>query len=187
VKLHDQFQEIRDLNRQYPGIRILTGMEVDIKANGMLDIPDELLAEMDVVIASVHSSLNQSEEQITQRILKAVEHPQVNIIGHLTGRLLGDREPSAVNVEKVFQAAVQNHTALEINAMPSRLDLKDTHIYQAREMGVKLVINTDSHRPEHLEYMRFGVGIARRGWCQSQDILNTFPLEKFLDFLKNKK
>ena len=161
-------------------------MEVDIQANGTLDIADEILAELDIVLASVHSSMNQSEEQMTHRIIAAIENPHVDVIAHPTGRLLGEREPVAVNMEAVFKAAAQYNTALEISSMPSRLDLKDTHIYQAREMGVKLVINTDSHRPEHLDYMRFGVGTARRGWCEAQDILNTLPLEQFLKFLQRK-
>jgi DNA polymerase (family X) len=185
-RLEQQLEEIKELRRKYPDIRILAGLEVDIKANGSLDIPDEVLAELDIVLASVHSSMNQSEEQMTARIIQAIENPNVDIICHPTCRLLGEREPAAVKMEEVFKAAVKNHTAMEINAMPTRLDLKDTHIYQAREMGVKLIINTDSHRVDHLDYMRFGVGTARRGWCEAKDILNTLPLEKFMEFLGRK-
>ncbi len=182
-RIHRQIQEIKDLNRKLSGIHIFTGMEVDIKANGTLDIPDEILAELDIVLASVHSSMNQSEEQMTHRIIAAIENPNVDIIAHPTGRLLGEREPVAVNMEAIFKAAAKNDAAMEISAMPSRLDLKDTHIYQAREMGVKLVINTDAHRIEHLDFMRFGVSTARRGWCEAKDILNTLPLKKFAAFL----
>ena len=183
-RIQQQIQKIRDLNRKLSGFHILSGLEVDIRANGTLDIPDEVLAQLDLVLASVHSSLNQSEEQMTGRIIAAIENPNVDVIAHPTGRLLGERDPAAVNMEAVFKAAVKHNTALEISAMPSRLDLKDTHVYQAREMGVKLIIDTDSHRTEHLDLMRFGVGTARRGWCEARDILNTRPLEDLLKFLK---
>ena len=185
-RIHRQIQEIQEMNQKLFDIQIFTGLEVDIKANGTLDIPDEILANLDIVVASVHSSMNQSEEQMTRRIIAAIENPHVDIIAHPTCRLLGEREPVAVNIEEIFRAALKNNTALEINAMPSRLDLKDTHIYQAREMGVKLVINTDAHNADHLDFMRFGVGTARRGWCQKKDLLNTLPLDKLKDFLKNK-
>jgi DNA polymerase (family 10) len=183
-RILQQIQEIENLNRKFSGLRIFTGMEVDIRANGTLDMPEEILAKLDVVLASVHSSMNQSEQQMTARIIAAIENPHVDIIAHPTCRLLGEREPVSVNMEALFKAAVQSNTAMEINAMPSRLDLKDTHIYQAREMGVKLVISTDSHQVEHLEFMHFGVGTARRGWCQAKNILNTLPPDEFIAALK---
>jgi DNA polymerase (family 10) len=182
-RIHQQIQAIREFNRQFPPVHIFTGLEVDIRANGTLDMPDEILAELDIVLASVHSSMNQGEAQMTARIIAAIRNPHVDIIAHPTCRILGEREPVNINLEAVFQAAAQHNTALEISAMPSRLDLKDIHIYQAREMGVKLVINTDSHKPEHLDFMRFGTGTARRGWCQAHHILNTLPLNEFLTFL----
>jgi DNA polymerase (family 10) len=185
-RIHRQIHEIEEMNQKLSDIQILSGLEVDIKANGTLDTSDEILANLDIVVASVHSSMNQSEEQMTRRIIAAIENPHVDIIAHPTCRLLGEREPVAVNIEEIFRAALKNNTALEINAMPSRLDLKDSHIYQAREMGVKLVINTDAHNADHLEFMRFGVGTARRGWCQKKDLLNTLSFEKLEDFLKNK-
>jgi DNA polymerase (family X) len=185
-RIHHQIQEIRELNLKMKGIHVFTGMEVDIRANGALDMPEEVLAELDIVLASVHSGMNQSEEQMTQRVIRAIENPLVDVIAHPTGRLLGEREPVAINLEKVFKAAVKHGTALEINAMPSRLDLKDTHIYQAREMGIKLMINTDAHQAGHLNYMRFGVGTARRGWCEAKDILNTFPLDEFKSYLQSR-
>ncbi len=183
-RIHRQMQEIKELNKKLSGFRILTGMEVDIRASGRLDMPDELLAELDVVLASVHSSMNQDEEQMTRRVISAIENPNVDIIAHPTCRILGEREPVALDMEAVFKAAAENKTALEISAMPSRLDLKDTHIYRARELGVKLVINSDAHQIEHLDFMRFGVGTARRGWCGAGDILNALPLEGFLAALK---
>jgi DNA polymerase (family 10) len=182
-RLRRQIQEIKAANLKFSGIRIFTGAEVDIRTDGTLDIPDELLAELDIVLASVHSGMGQNEELITRRIIKAIENPHVDVIAHPTGRLLGERDPVAINLEAVFKAAAKHHTALEINAMPTRLDLKDTHISQAREMGVKLIISTDAHQARHLDYMRFGVGTARRGWCQSPDILNTLSLNKFVAWL----
>ena len=183
-RLKQQILEIKQLNQKIGGIHIFTGMEVDIRADGSLDTPDELLAELDIVIAAVHSSMNQSQEQMTRRILGAIENPNVDMLAHPTCRLLPDREPVAVDMEAVFQAAAKTNTILEINAMPSRLDLKDIHTYRARELGIKLVINTDAHRTEHLQFMRFGIGVARRGWCQPQDILNTRPLDEILAYLR---
>ena len=175
--------EIKELNQKISGIHIFTGVEVDIRANGSLDMPDEILAELDIVIAAVHSGMNQSEEQMTRRIIKAIENPDVDILAHPTCRLMPDREPVAVDMEAIFHAAAKTNTALEINAMPSRRDLKDIHTYRARELGVKLVINTDAHSTEHLGFMRFGVGVARRGWCEAPDILNTRPLGEVQAFL----
>ncbi len=184
-RVRQQIQEIQEFNQKSSGIHVLTGMEVDIRADGTLDMPDELLAELDIVIASVHSAMNQSEEQMTRRVITAIENPHVDILGHPTCRLLGEREPIELNIDAVFQAATKNNTAMEIDSIPSRLDLKDTHIYQAREMGIKLVIDTDSHRLEHLDYMHFGIGTARRGWCEAKDILNTLPLNEFKASLKH--
>jgi DNA polymerase (family 10) len=182
-RLRQQIDEIKRLNQQLEGIRILTGIEVDIRANGSIDLPDEILADLDIVIAAIHSAMSQSEDQITRRILGAIENPHVDVIAHPTCRILGEREPVAIDLEAVFRAAVKYNKALEINAMPSRLDLKDIHVYRARELGVKLIMGTDAHSVAHLGFMRFGVGVARRGWCQAKDILNTRPLEDILAFL----
>jgi len=184
-RLKQQILEIKQLNQKIDGIRILSGIEVDIRADGRLDLPDELLAELDIVTAAVHSAMNQSQEQMTGRILGALENPNVDMLAHPTCRLLPDREPVAVDMEAVFQTAAKTNTILEINAMPSRLDLKDIHAYRARELGVKLVINTDAHSTEHLQFMRFGIGVARRGWCQAQDILNTRPLAEIMTYLRH--
>jgi DNA polymerase (family 10) len=184
-RIRRQMVQIKELNQKLSGIHIFTGIEVDIRADGSLDIPDELLAELDIVTAAVHSSLNQDEEQMTRRIIRAIENPNVDVLAHPTCRLLPDREPVAVDIEAVFQAAAKNNTMLEINAMPSRLDLKDVHAYRARELGVKLTISTDAHSTEHLGFMRFGVGVARRGWCEAQDILNTRPLAELMTYLRS--
>ncbi len=183
-RLKQQISEIKELNQRLDGIHIFCGTEVDIGTDGSLDMPDELLAELDIVTAAVHSSLNQSQEQITRRIIRAIENPNVDVLAHPTSRLLPDREPVAVDMEAVLQTALRTNTMLEINATPSRLDLKDIHAYRARELGVKLVINTDAHSTEHLAFMRFGIGVARRGWCQPQDIINTTPLNEVIAHLR---
>jgi DNA polymerase (family 10) len=186
ARLKEQMAEIKTLNERIGGVRILTGLEVDIRSDGTLDMPDEVLKELDIVTASIHSGMNQTQEQITRRIVKAMGNPNVDVLGHPTSRLLPDREPVAVDMEAIFQAAAKNKTILEINAMPSRLDLKDTHVYRARELGLMLVISTDAHSTEHLGFMRFGVGVARRGWCEARDILNTKPLAELMKYLKSR-
>jgi DNA polymerase (family 10) len=184
-RLRQQIDEIKRLNQQLKGIRLLTGIEVDIRANGSIDLPEGLLADLDIVIAAIHSAMTQSEEQTTKRILGAIENPHVDAIAHPTCRLLGEREPVAIDLEAVFRAAAKYNKALEINAMPSRLDLKDIHVYRARELGVKLIMGTDAHSTAQLGLMRFGVGVARRGWCQPEHILNTRPIQEMLTFLRN--
>ncbi|HUL30613.1 MAG TPA: DNA polymerase/3'-5' exonuclease PolX [Thermodesulfobacteriota bacterium] len=181
-RLKEQVLEIHRLNQKLKGFRILSGMEVDIRADGSIDMPDNILAELDCVVGAVHSSFNQSEERITRRIIKAIENPHIDIIAHPTSRLIGEREPTAIDMEAVFKAAVKHKKALEINAMPSRLDLKDIHVQRARELGVMLAIGTDSHIAGQLKLMRFGIGIARRGWCEPKHILNCLSLEKVLAF-----
>ncbi len=175
-RLRKQVAEIKALNERLTGIHVLTGTEVDIRADGSLDLPHEILSELDIVIAAVHSAMNQSEEKMTQRVLSAIENPDVDIIAHPTCRLMGEREPVAIDLEAVFQAAARNNKVMEINAMPNRLDLKDIHAFRARDLGVKLAIGTDAHGVAHLGFMRFGVGVARRAWCEPQHILNTLPL-----------
>jgi DNA polymerase (family 10) len=185
ARLRQQILSIRELNRGVGSLHLFTGMEVDIRADGSLDMPDELLRELDIVTAAVHSGMGQGEVQMTERIIRAIENPNVDVLAHPTCRLLPAREPVAVDMEAIFLAAVRTGTALEINAMPSRLDLKDTHTYRARELGVKLIINTDAHSTEHLDFMRFGIGVARRGWCQAEDILNSRPLEEVVAYSKH--
>ena len=184
-RLRQQILQIKELNQKISGIHIFSGIEVDIRADGSLDIPDELLQELDIVTAAVHSGMNQGQEQMTRRVIRAMENPNVDVLAHPTCRLVPDREPVAIDMEVVFQTAVRTNTVLEINGMPSRLDLKDTHTYRARELGVKLVISTDAHSTDHLEFMRFGVGVARRGWCGAQDILNARPLPEIIAYLKS--
>ena len=185
-RLTEQIQLLRSMDGKYP-ITILCGSEVDIRADGTLDYPDDLLSELDVVVASVHSAMGQDSATMTRRIIKAIHHPAVTIIGHLSTRLLGHREPTEFDLEQILQAARQTGTALEINASPERLDLKDTHAYRARELGVPLVINTDSHHHSSIANRRFGVAVARRAWCEPKHILNTLPRDQFLRFIHTPK
>ena len=185
-RLESQISLLREMQEKYD-ITILCGSECDIRASGEMDFPDEMLAQLDVVVASVHSAMGQDQATMTARMIKAIEHPSVTIIGHLTTRLLGQREPVEFDLEAVLQAARDNGTALEINASPERLDLRDTHAYRAREMGIPLVINTDSHHHTHLDKRRFGVAVARRAWCRPEDILNTMSREEFLKFIRTPK
>jgi DNA polymerase (family 10) len=185
-RLDSQISLLREMQEKYD-ITILCGSECDIRASGEMDFPDEMLAQLDVVVASVHSAMGQDQATMTARMIKAIEHPSVTIIGHLTTRLLGQREPVEFDLEAVLQSARDTGTALEINASPERLDLRDTHAYRAREMGIPLVINTDSHHHTHLDKRRFGVAVARRAWCRPEDILNTMSRVEFLKFIMTPK
>jgi DNA polymerase (family 10) len=186
-RLRRQVAEIRALNQRLTGIHVLTGIEVDIRADGSLDLPHEILSELDIVIAAVHSAMNQSEEKMTRRVISAIEDPDVDMIAHPTCRLIGEREPVAIDLEAIMQAAAKYNKVMEINAMPDRLDLKDIHALRARDSGVKLAIGTDAHSIAHLGFMRFGIGIARRAWCEPQHILNTLPLAELLAVLNRKR
>lgn len=166
------------------GIRVLKGVEVDILPDGSLDLDDSVLAACDVVIASVHYRFNMSEKEMTRRIIKAIGNPHVHILGHPTGRLILERAPYEVDIEEIIRAAKDLGVILEINAYPDRLDLRDTHARQAKESGVKLVINTDAHSTGQLELMRYGVFTARRAWCEPKDVVNTYPLQKLLKALR---
>ncbi len=185
-RLAAQQETLRRMQDRF-GIRILAGSEVDIRADGRMDFPDDVLAGLDVVVASVHNAMSQDRETMTRRLITAMENPHVTIIGHLSTRLLGQRPPTDFDLEAVLQAARDTGTALEINASPARMDLKDTHACRARELGVPLVINTDSHHSSELSGGRFGVAVARRAWCEPRHILNTLPLEQFLRFISAPK
>jgi len=182
--LRRQKEEIARAMEEVPGLRLLRGVEVDILADGSLDLDDEILEELDVVVASIHSGLRQDGEQLTRRLVRAIEHPHVDIIGHPTGRILGERAAYDVDIDGVIEAAVRSRTALEINASPDRLDLKDTLAQRAAEAGVILVIDTDAHDTGELgAFMRFGVAVARRAWLGPEQILNTKPLDELLAWL----
>ncbi|MBM2820247.1 MAG: hypothetical protein HW405_7 [Candidatus Berkelbacteria bacterium] len=175
-------KEIEEVQKKYPKIKILSSVEVNIKANGDLDIQDWMLEKLEIVTASVHTSFFQDKDTTTKRMIRAISHPHVDIIGHPSGRIIGQREPYQVDWPKVFAACAKYKTALEISAFPNRLDLTDTLCQEAKKYGVKFAINTDSHQIHHLDLMRYGVSVARRGWLQKEDIINTLDLNDLLDW-----
>jgi DNA polymerase (family 10) len=175
---------IRALDAEGVGIRLLAGIECDIRADGTMDLADGCLAELDLVIASVHSAFNQDRDQMTARILRAIEHPSVDILGHLTGRLLLRRQAYPLDVEAIFDAAARHGVAIEINSQVNRLDLNDVHARLARDRGVRLVISSDAHSRHGLGVVRWGVTVARRAWLTPADVLNTRPLAECRDGLR---
>jgi DNA polymerase (family X) len=177
-------ERIRNYSKTQKGITVLAGIECDILADGSMDLTDDCLASLDIVVASIHSALTQDERDMTARVIKAIEHPSVDIIGHLTARMLLRRDGTKVNVEKVIDAARANGVALEINSQPHRLDLCDSHARLARDRGVRLIIDSDAHYVEALDYPRWGVMTARRAWLTKEDVINTRPLKKFLAGLR---
>ncbi len=186
-RLREQRAEIASLNERFSEFRLLQGAEVEIRADGSLDYPDDVLRELDVVIASVHSALRQDEETITNRVVRAMRNSHVDILGHPSARLLGQREATHVDLDRVLQVAAETGTILEVNATPNRLDLDDVHIRQAIELGVGLAINSDAHSTGGLETMVYGVAAARRGWAEARHVVNTFPLPKLLRRLAQKE
>lgn len=183
-RLLKHIEEINKLKKKYAGrIAVLAGSEVSIMADGSLDYADKYLKELDWVVASVHSRFKQPRAEMTKRILNALSNEHVDALGHPTGRKINEREPYDVDMDKVIAAAKANRVALEVNAYPVRLDLKDAHIRAAVEQGAKLVINTDAHHENHLPLVRFGIAQARRGWAEPGDVLNTLPWKKFEKYL----
>ncbi|HYX69006.1 MAG TPA: DNA polymerase/3'-5' exonuclease PolX [Terriglobales bacterium] len=180
----EHIRKIRAAAKKTEGLRILAGIEVDILADGQLDLSDPVLAEMDVVIASVHSHFSQEPAQMTERLRRAVANPNTDVLGHPTGRLLLRRDAYKFDLEAVLKDAAKAGVAMELNSFPDRLDLCDTHLRLAKQHGVRIVINTDSHHTSHLEKMRYGILQARRAWLTKADILNTLPAEKFLPALQ---
>ena len=177
-------EKIRKADADAKGIRILAGIEVDILADGDLDLSDSVLKEMDLVIASVHSAFNQDAAKMTERLLRTVNNPHISFVGHPTGRILLRRDAYQYDMEAVLNAAAKNKVAMELNAYPDRLDLCDRHLRMAKERGVKIVINTDSHHTSHLDKIKYGVLQARRAWLTKEDVLNTLPVEKFAKAMK---
>jgi DNA polymerase (family X) len=175
---------VRSLNGRYGALTLLAGVECDILPDGRMDLADDCLALLDLVIGSVHSALSQSEDEMTARLIRAIEHPHVDAIGHPTNRLLLRRPASQVHIEKVIDAAAANGVALEINSNPNRLDLSDSHARLARDRGVKLLISSDAHSTNELEFPQWGVMVARRAWASRQEVLNAQPLEVFRRSIK---
>lgn len=188
-RIAEQAEVIAALNRQWEAdgvdFRLLRGTEVEILADGSLGLPDEVLAELDVVVASIHSGLRQDRETITERCLKAVHNPHVDILGHATGRMIGSRPPSELDVERVLQACIETGTVVEINAHPSRLDINDVYARRAVELGCLLAINSDAHAVDGMEVMPYGIATARRGWVTAKDVVNTRDLDGVLALLKD--
>ncbi len=180
-------ETVRRLENDFGGIRLLCGTEMDIRADGTLDYGDDVLDGLDWVIGSIHSGMGQASSTMTERVIRAMRSEHVDVIGHLSTRLVGERQPIEADYEAIFRAAAETGTALEINASPERLDLRDSHAARARELGVPLVISTDAHTTEALNNTHFGVGLARRAWCEPVHILNTLPLDKFLEYLATPK
>ena len=176
---HKQSRAIDIVRKHASKLVVFKGAEVDILDDGSLDLDDDTLAEFDVVIVSIHSRFNMSKAEMTRRIVRALQHPRVHILGHPTGRLIGKREPYPVDMAEVVKAARDYGVLLEVNAQPDRLDLNDFHIQMARQAGVKLVISTDAHRIQELECIRYGVDQARRGWCEAKDVANTCRMAAF--------
>jgi DNA polymerase (family 10) len=182
----EQIKKIQAANAKHLGIRILASSEVDVLKNGKLDLDDEVLAQLDVVLVSIHSYMTMERAEMTERILAAIENPFTQIVGHPTGRLVLRRDAYAYDMERVLDAAHKHGVVMECNASPERLDLKDTHLRMAKERGVKIVISTDAHTTRGLQAMRYGVLMARRGWIEKKDVINTLSLEKLLAALREK-
>jgi DNA polymerase (family 10) len=190
-RLKKQRAEIDKVNAMGLGVRVLHGSEVEIKADGTLDYPDEVLASLDIVLASLHTSLRQEHDKVTRRALAAIRHPHVDIFAHPTGRMLYEggslekgRDGADLDMEAVLQAAAETGTIVEINASPERLDLRDTHARRANELGCLFSIDTDAHHPDSLAQIHYGVAVARRAWIEAERVVNTWPLEKLLRYVQ---
>ncbi|MBM4136716.1 MAG: DNA polymerase/3'-5' exonuclease PolX [Nitrospira sp.] len=186
-RLMEEKKEIETINKRLRGFRLLAGIEMDIRSDGTMDLPDDVLKEMDIVVASIHSGFRQSKEQITKRLVSAMRNPFINIIAHPTGRLIGERDPYDVDMNQILKVAQETGTVIEINAYPLRLDLNDIHVKMAKEMGVQIVISTDTHITNQFDYMAYGVSIARRGWLEKKDILNTMSYRVIKKAIKRKQ
>jgi DNA polymerase (family 10) len=182
-----QWQEIDEIRQRLDGIVLLKGVELDILADGSLDLPDKVLAQFDIVLVAVHAKLNMTKAQMTKRILQAIAHPAVDILAHPTSRQINKRAPIEVDLEEVFHAAKAHDVAVEIDAQPQRLDLNDVHVHRAREIGVKLAIDTDAHSVDQLRYMRYGIDQARRGWIEKRHVVNTMPWAEFRRWLQRRR
>jgi len=183
-RLLEEKAEIEALNKKLKGFKLLAGVEVDIRSDGRMDFTDEILRQMDIVVASIHSGFRQSREQITRRLTSAMRNPCVSIIAHPTGRLIGERDPYDVDMHEVLKVAKETGTAIEINAYPLRLDLNDAYAKMAKEIGIRLAISTDTHITNQFDFMEYGVAIARRGWLEKRDVLNALDYHSLLKALK---
>jgi len=176
----EQAKEIEKMREKYDDIYIFHGVEANIMKDGSLDVSNDLLKEVDIVLASVHSAFRMDEKEMTARVIKAIEHPYVDIIAHPTCRIIQKREPIKMDMEKVLDAAKDNNVIMEINAYPDRLDLNDIHTKMAVERGVKVSIGTDAHNKSHLKFYELGIAVARRGWARKEDVINSYEVEKLM-------
>ena len=183
----EQRKEIEKVNKKISGITLLQGVEVNITADGSLDMNDKVLKQLDIVVASIHSGFKNPKEKITKRMIKAMENENVDIIAHPTGRLITKRESYEIDIDAVFETAKKTNTVMEINSYPERMDLRDVHVRAAVKAGVKLVISTDAHNADQLHFMKLGIGTARRGWATKHDIINTRSLKDMLSGLKDRQ
>jgi DNA polymerase (family 10) len=184
-QIQKEMQAMEKINEKIEGIEILKGAEIDIDPNGSLQAKESILKELDVVVASVHSNFKQTKEEMTKRLVTAMKSGYVNILGHPTGRKINTKRSFSIDMETIFETSKQTRTFLEINAFPERLDLDDFHARAAKEAGCRLAIDTDAHNKEHLKYMRLGVAVARRGWLEEKDVINTLPLRDLKKLLKS--
>jgi DNA polymerase (family 10) len=183
-RLAEQIEYIERLNEKYPDFKILKSVEVDILEDGSLDLPDDVLKELDIVLCSIHYNRNLSREKQTERVLRAMDNPHFNILAHPTGRLIGSREAYEIDIYRVMEEAAKRGCFLEINSHPERLDLTDTNAKMAKELGLKVPISTDAHTIDNLNNIRHGVSQARRGWLEKRDVLNTYPWKELQALLK---
>jgi len=185
--VYEKIEQIKKINKKSKNFKLLCGTEVDILSDGSLDYDDELLSQLDLVIAAIHTGFKQSEEQLTKRIISAMENKYVHMIAHPQGRLLGKREAYALNMEKVLNTAQKTQTFLEINAYPERLDLYDIYCRRAKERSILMGIGTDAHTLNQIENLYLGVAVARRGWLERKDVLNTLSYNELIKTLGRKK
>jgi DNA polymerase (family 10) len=186
-RLKQQREQIDEIQQEVgENFRILHGVEVEILADGSLDHPDEILEELDLVIASLHTSLRQPQDVITTRLITAIHNPHVDMIAHPTGRLIGSRDPADVDLDAVLVEAAEHQVVLSINANPERLDLSDVHARRALEMGCLLAVNTDAHHPDHFGFQQYGVGVARRAWVEPDPVINTWSYDRLRAWLQSR-
>ncbi len=183
-RLEKQLKEIDKIRKKYKDFKILSGAEVDINKDGSLDLPDDILKQLDVVVASIHFHFRLPQEEQTERVLRALNNSNVNILGHPTGRMINEREPMDLDLEKIMKAAKKNNVALEINSNPLRLDLKGVHAAWAKDMGCLLAISSDAHKLQHFDFIKYGVYTARRGWVEKKDVINTWSYSKLTKWLQ---
>ena len=186
-RIKEQWAEIDVLNKKMRGFKILKGLELEIKADGTLDMPDEILAQLDICLASTHTAQKQTREKITARVVKAMRHPYVDAIAHPTGRLIGERESSELDVAEAMRVAQETGTILEVDGAPERMDLDEVHVRRLKELGLKTIIDSDAHHPDQFDGLAYGISNARRGWAEASDVLNTLEWAQAKNGLKRNR